>query len=182
MSSTNKVSAAKEAKIELAGELQKELLDAKLLVVTTQSGLTVSEANDLRTNMRKSGATFKVLKKTVLCKALEGSEKFNDKNLISLIEGSKLPLAIAYSADEVSAAKAAFEFAKKNDKFQLQGGAHADKFYDQKEISTLATLPSLDELRSKLIAVINAPATKLAILLKEPAARIARVTAARGGQ
>ncbi len=166
---------------QIAAELQSSLSDAKLLVITTQNGLTVSEANELRRKMRDSGATFQVIKKTILCKALEGTS-FDSDHIKDAIKKSDKPLAIAYSADEVSAAKAAFEFSKKNDKLQLQAGAHAGVFYNQQEISALATLPSLDELRAKLLCVINAPATKLAILLKEPASRVARVIDAKSKQ
>ena len=144
--------------------------DAGAVVVTHYMGLTVAEMTDLRLRLRKEGAAIKVVKNTLALKALDG--KLGDK-------GEKLftgPVAIAYGPDAVSAAKIAVQFAKENDKFKLVGGVlDQTNVLDENGVKALATLPSLDELRGKLIGLIQAPATKVAGVLQAPAGQLARV-------
>ena len=139
------------------------------MVVTHYMGLTVAEMTDLRLRLRKEGAAIKVVKNTLALKALDG--KLGDK-------GEKLftgPVAIAYGPDAVSAAKVAVAYAKENDKFVILGGAMGATLLNTDGVKSLATMPSLDELRAKLVGLIQAPATKIAQLSTAPAAKLARV-------
>lgn len=144
--------------------------DAGAVVVTHYMGLTVAEMTDLRLRLRKEGAAIKVVKNTLALKALDG--KLGDK-------GEKLftgPVAIAYGPDAVSAAKVAVQYAKENDKLKVVGGVlDQTNVLDENGVKALATLPSLDELRGKLIGLIQAPATKIAGVLQAPAGQLARV-------
>lgn len=150
--------------------------DATLLVITQQSGLTVSEVSDLRRKMRAAGATYKVSKNRLTKRALEGTKY---QALQPLFTG---PTAIAYSADPVAAAKVCVEFAKKNEKLTVIGGALGEEELDIGRIKILAQLPSLDELRARLIGVVQAPATKLAGVIQAPASQLARVFNAYGSK
>ena len=139
------------------------------VVVTHYMGLTVAEMTDLRGRLRHEGAKLKVVKNTLVQKALDGSVgEAGD----ALFAG---PVAIAYAPDAVSAAKVATQYAKENDKFSVVGGFMGQQVLDQKGISALATLPSLDQLRAKIIGLIQAPATKIAGVLQAPAGQLARV-------
>ncbi len=159
--------AQKQESIE---SLKSVFTDAGAVVVTHYMGLTVAEMTDLRLRLRKEGAAIKVVKNTLALKALDG--KLGDK-------GEKLftgPVAIAYGPDAVSAAKIAVQFAKENDKLKLVGGVlDQTNVLDEAGVRALATLPSLDELRGKLIGLIQAPATKIAGVLQAPAGQLARV-------
>lgn len=159
--------AQKQESIE---SLKSVFNDAGAVVVTHYMGLTVAEMTDLRLRLRKEGAAIKVVKNTLALKALDG--KLGDK-------GEKLftgPVAIAYGPDAVSAAKVAVAYAKENDKFKLVGGVlDQTNVLDEAGVKALATLPSLDELRGKLIGLIQAPATKVAGVLQAPAGQLARV-------
>ena len=126
--------------------------------------------------MREAGASFKVTKNRLTRLALEGT-RF--EALTSLFTG---PTAIAYSDDPVAAAKVCVEFAKKNEKLTIVGGAMGAQVLDKSGIEALAKLPSLDELRAKLIGTLQAPATKLAGVTQAPAAQLARVFSAYGSQ
>jgi large subunit ribosomal protein L10 len=156
----------------VVADLRQVFDDATLLVITQQSGLTVGEASDLRRQMRAAGATYKVIKNRLTKRALEGT-KF--QALQPLFTG---PTAIAYSDDPVAAAKVCVEFAKKNEKLTVVGGALGEEELDIERIKFLAQLPSLDEVRSKLIGVVQAPATKLAGVIQAPASQLARVFSA----
>ena len=153
--------AQKQESIE---SLKSVFADAGAVVVTHYMGLTVAEMTDLSLRLRKEGAAIKVVKNTLALKALDG--KLGDK-------GEKLftgPVAIAYGPDAVSAAKIAVQFAKENDKLKLVGGVlDQTNVLDEAGVRALATLPSLDELRGKLIGLIQAPATKIAGVLQAPA-------------
>ena len=163
-------------KEELVSSLNETFASTTLVVVTQQSGMTVSEASDLRTKMREAGASYKVTKNRLTRRALEGT-KF--EALQDLFTG---PTAIAVSEDPVAAAKVCVEFAKKNDKLTIVGGALQGDVLDPSRIDALAKLPSLDELRGKLIGVLQAPATKVAGVAQAPAAKLARVFSAYGSQ
>lgn len=145
---------------------------AGAVVVTHYLGLTVAEMTELRGRLRKEGATLKVVKNTLVQKALDGSVgEAGD----ALFTG---PVAIAYAPDPVSAAKVATQYAKDNDKFTVVGGLMGQTVLDQNAVKALASLPSLDQLRAKLIGLMQAPATKVAGVLQAPAGQIARVIGA----
>ena len=143
---------------------------AGAVVVTHYKGLTVAEMTDLRGRLRNEGASFKVVKNTLAQKALAGvAGEAGD----ALFKG---PVGIAYGPDPVSAAKVVTQYAKDNDKFKVIGGIlDQTTILDQKAVSSLATLPSLDQLRGKIIGLIQAPATKIAGVLQAPAGQLARV-------
>jgi large subunit ribosomal protein L10 len=145
---------------------------AGAVVVTHYMGLTVAEMTDLRSRLRNEGAQLKVVKNTLATKALNGAiGEAGD----ALFKG---PVAIAFAPDPVSAAKVATEYAKGNDKFTVIGGFMGEQVLDKASVTALASLPSLDQLRAKLIGLIQAPATKIAGVLQAPAAQLARVMSA----
>lgn len=159
-------------KEELVSALHDTFSAANLVVVTQQSGLTVAEVTQLRRNMRDAGAGYKVTQNRLTRLALSGT-KF--EALQPMFAG---PTAIAFSADPVAAAKVCVEFANKNEKLTIVGGALGEKQLDSEQIKALAKLPSLDALRAKLIGVLQAPATKVAGVVQAPAAQLARVFSA----
>jgi large subunit ribosomal protein L10 len=163
-------------KEELVVELNGAFADAALVVVTHQSGLTVAESTDLRRRMREAGASFKVTKNRLVKLALVGTPY---EGIADLFEG---PTAIAYSADPVVAARVTVDFSKENEKLVVIGGAMAEDRLDEAGVKALAALPSLDDLRSKLVGLLNAPATKVAGVLQAPAGQLARVLSAHAEQ
>jgi len=156
----------------LTASLHADLSDTVCVVITHQSGLTVAEATQLRRQMRSAGARYRVTKNRLARRAVEGTPF---AGLAPLFTG---PTAIAFSRDPVAAAKAAVEYANRNTKLTIIGGGLAGQMLDEAGVKALATLPSLDELRGKIIGLINAPATKLATLLQTPGGQLARVLAA----
>ena len=136
--------------------------------------MTVAEATQLRRDMREAGAEFKVLKNSLAQIAVKGT---NLEGISPYFQG---PAALGYSQDPVAAARVLSKFADKNDKLLIVGGYLDGQVLDAKAVKALASLPSLNELRSNIIAVMSAPATQLAILAKEPARRVAYLLAARG--
>ncbi len=160
----------------LVADLNQIFQDMALVVVTHQTGLTVAEVTDLRRRIRAAGASFKVTKNRLTRLALEGT-KF--QALQSLLTG---PTAMAYSSDPVAAAKVCVEFANKNDKLTIIGGALGEQVLDVEGVKALAKLPSLDELRGKLVGLLQAPAVKLAGVTQAPAGQLARVFSAYGSQ
>ena len=163
-------------KEELVASLNQTFNEMTLVIVTQQSGMTVSEASSLRRQMLEAGASYKVTKNRLTRLALEGT-KF--EALKELFTG---PTAIAVSEDPVAAAKVCVAFAKENEKLTIVGGAMGENQLDPTAIKALATLPSLDELRGKLIGVLQAPATKVAGVVQAPAGQLARVFSAYGSQ
>jgi large subunit ribosomal protein L10 len=142
---------------------------AGAVVVTHYLGLTVAEMTDLRGKLREQGAQLKVVKNTLAQKALAGSVGEAGDALF------KGPVAIAYAADPVSAAKVATQYAKDHEKFNVVGGLMGQQVLDKASVTALASLPSLDQLRAKLIGLVQAPATKIAGVLQAPAGQLARV-------
>ena len=140
-----------------------------VVVVARYSGLTVAQLQNLRKRAREAGASVQVAKNRLAKIALEGTDV---ASIGPLLKG---PTLIAHSVDPVAAAKAAVAFAKDNDKFVVLGGAMGKTALDVDGVKALATLPSLDELRAKLLGLLVAPATKLAQLSTAPAAKLARV-------
>jgi large subunit ribosomal protein L10 len=160
----------------LVDTLQNDLAGSAFIVVTHQTGLSVAEVTQLRRQMRSAGASYRVTKNRLVKRALEGTEF---AVLAPLFTG---PTAVAFSRDPVAAAKAAVAYANRNDKLTIVGGGLNGQALDAAAVRALATLPSLDELRGKIIGLIQAPATKLAGLLQAPAGQIARVLAAHAEQ
>lgn len=156
-------------KQELRDSLHQTFLQAGLVVVGHYQGMTVDETTALRVEARKEGCGFQVTKNRITKIALEGT-KF--ESLAPLFKG---PTAMMFSADPVAAAKVSSKFAEKNDKFILVGGALGENFLDVEGVKALAKLPSLDELRGKLVGVLQAPASKVAMVLQAPAGQLARV-------
>lgn len=146
-----------------------QVAEAGIVIVAHYKGLTVAEMTELRGNVRKAGAGFKVTK-NLLAKRAFGNTPY--EKVIELFKG---PTALAYASEPVAAAKALSEFAKKNDKLVLIGGAFGNTVLNKAQINELASLPSLDELRAKIIGLLNAPATKVAGVLQAPAGQLARV-------
>ena len=159
-------------KEDLVASMHKTFEDSSIVVVTHYSGLTVAEMGDLRGRMREAGASFKVTKNRLTRRALEGTKY---QSLDNLFTG---PTAIAYSEDPVAAAKAAVNFSKDNEKLIVLGGALGEDQLDVAAIKSLASLPSLDELRAKIVGMISTPATRIAGVLQAPAGQIARVIGA----
>jgi len=161
-------------KNELVSDLKQRFQESALIIVAQQSGLTVSESLNLRREMRKAGAEFKVIKNTLAKLSVQ------DTSFAGLSASLKGPTAIAFSKDPIAAAKAVATFAKANNKLSIVAGCLNGTMINEEGVKALASLPSLDELRARLLGVIVAPASKLARLSQEPAAQLARVFAARG--
>jgi large subunit ribosomal protein L10 len=151
-------------------ESLKGLFDqAGVVVIAHYSGLTVAEMTTLRVRLAEAGAGLKVVKNRLAKIALDGRPGAAASDLF------KGPVAIAFSPDPVSAPKVLVEFAKSNDKLQLLGAIMGDSIVDQAGVKALATLPSLDELRGKIVGLLQAPATRVATVLQAPAGQLARV-------
>lgn len=161
--------AQKEQEIK---DLNTRFEESEVVVLTHYSGLTVKQMSDLRAKLRAEGATFKVTKNTLAKRALKGTkyEKLED-----MFTG---PTGVATSQDPVAAAKAAQAFAKENDKLIILGGAMGEIILDADAVKQLASLPSLDELRSKIVGLLVAPATQVARVLQAPAQAMVGVTKA----
>ena len=142
---------------------------ADIVLVTQYKGLTVADMSKLRGQVRAAGASFRVTQNRLTKLSLNGTQYEPLKDLF------KGPTAVAFSSDPVSAAKVIAGFAKDNEKLVLVGGAFGKQILSQADIKQLATLPSLDELRSKILALINTPATRIAGVLQAPAGQLARV-------
>jgi len=156
-------------KSELVASLHEKFVGAGLVVVTHNHGLTVAESSVLRQKIRNAGASFKVTKNRLTRLALAGT-KF--ESLDSLFTG---PTAIAYSADPVAAAKVVVEFAKSNEKLVILGAGLGSNVLNAEGVKALAALPSLDELRGRLLGMLQTPASRIASVLAAPGAQIARV-------
>ena len=156
-------------KKELVATLNTVFKTTGVIVVAHNKGLTVNQVNDLRNRMSKAGATVKVVKNRLAMRALEGTDA---AGIAKLFTG---PTMVAYGTDPVSAPKVAADFAKANEKFVVLGGALGKTTLDAAGVKALAELPSLDQLRGKIIGLIQAPATKIAGILAAPAGQLARV-------
>jgi len=156
-------------KKELVAALNGVFRDTNVVVIAHYSGLNVAQMQALRKQMKQAGAAVRVAKNRLAKIAVEGTEV---AAITPLLRG---PTLLAYSGDPVAAPKVAAEFAKANEKFVILGGAMGETPLDASAVKALAALPSLDELRAKLIGLIAAPATKVAQVLNAPAAKVARV-------
>ena len=156
-------------KRDFVAGLHEALAATSMIVVTHNTGLTVAEATDLRRRMRAAGVTYKVAKNRLAHLALEGTPFDGLKPML------KGPTALAWSKDAVAAAKAAVDYAKANEKFVLVGGALGAQTLDASGVRALAELPSLDELRARIVGMIATPATRVAGVLQGSAGQLARV-------
>ena len=166
----------RKGKSELIAALNGTFREANLVVVTHNNGLTVAETTDLRRRTRGAGASFRVTKNRLTRLALAGT-RFEP--LGKLFTG---PTAIAYSKDPVAAAKVVVDFAKGNEKLVIVGAALGDKVLDVEGVKVLAALPSLDQLRAKVLGMIQTPATRIAGILQVPGGQVARVIAAHASK
>jgi large subunit ribosomal protein L10 len=161
-------------KHEVVAALHDVIAKPGVIVVAHYAGLTVADMTRFRRDVRSVGGRVKVAKNSLVKLALEGTDA---KGIADLLRG---PTCIAYSVDPVAAPKVAVKFAKTNDKFVILGGAMGATVLDARGVSTLANLPSFDELRAKLVGLVKAPASKIARVLNAPGAQLARVFAAYG--
>jgi large subunit ribosomal protein L10 len=157
------------AKKELVTALNDVFKTSNVVVVAHYAGLTVSQMQTLRKQMKLAGASVKVAKNRLAKLALEGTDA---SVVVPLLKG---PTVIAYSGDPVAAPKVATDFAKANEKFVILGGAMGKTALNPDGIKALAALPSLDELRAQIAGLLQAPATKVVRLLNAPATKVARV-------
>jgi large subunit ribosomal protein L10 len=159
-------------KKEFVAEIEAICKESSAVIFTHYHGLTVSQITELRRKLRENGANFKVVKNTLF--------RIAAKNVnVEINEAmNKGPIAIAYSKDPVGAAKGIVEFSKKNGSLKIISGVVDNAVIDVDAINTLSKLPSLDELRGKIIGLLRAPASKLALLSQAPAAQLARVISA----
>lgn len=163
----------RKQKEELVESLHKTFLNSQSVIVTHINGLTVSETTNLRSSMRDSNCKFKVTKNKIVKLALKNT-KF--EHLDSLFTG---PTAIGSSEDAIAPAKVLVNFIKESEKIKIIGGGVETKSLSIDDITNLATLPSLDEVRSKLIGLLMAGPTKLVRTIKEPSSRVARILASK---
>lgn len=165
--------AAKKALID---DLHGQFKETGVIVVAHNTGMVAAQSADFRKRVREAGGKVKVAKNKLVKLALKdsGAGDFSD-----LLKG---PTILAYSQDPIAAARVAVKYAKENEKLVILGGAMGAKFLDATSVKALAELPSLDELRAKLIGLLNAPATKIARTVKEPGGQLARVIQAKASQ
>jgi large subunit ribosomal protein L10 len=159
-------------KSQLVADLGQVFKATQVVVVAHYSGLTVAQMQTLRRQMKQAGASVKVAKNRLAKIALEGSDV---ASIAALLKG---PTLIAFSGDPVAAPKVAVDFARTNERFVILGGAMGKTALDANGVKALAALPSLDDLRAKLIGLVVAPATKIAQVVTAPAAKVARVVQA----
>lgn len=159
-------------KIAISEDVSARLADSEIVIVTKNHGMTVAQVSELRAKAREAGAAYKVAKNRLVKRVLSGtSYGALDQYFVG-------PTAITTSSDPVGAAKTVVDFAKTNEKLEIIAGVYGDKELDVESIKSLASLPSLDELRAKIIAIINTPATRIAGVVQAPAGQLARVIGA----
>ncbi len=163
-------------KRELVSTLNEAWKDAGVVVVAHYKGMTVAQMTDFRKRMKEAGGSVKVAKNKLAKLALKDTAS---QGISDLLKGQT---CIAYSDDPVSAAKVSVKYAKENERLVIIGGAMGKTVMNAEAVKALAELPSLDELRAKLIGLLQAPATKIARILKEPGAKLARVLQAQGAK
>ena len=159
-------------KAEAVQSLNGLFAKAGAVVVAHYNGMTVAQMGELRSRLRKAGASFKVAKNRLAVRALEGTQAAGISDLF------KGPTGIAYSNDPVAAPKVVVAYAKENDKLKILGGVAVGAVLNVEGIKALAELPSLDQLRGKILGLLQAPATRIAGVLQAPAGNIARVLSA----
>jgi large subunit ribosomal protein L10 len=160
-------------KNDFVAKVRDEFSKSSTIIVTNYSGLNVKEIEELRKSMREHGAKFKVTKNSLTKLALANTKI---KTITDLFNG---PTAVAYSPDSIAPAKVSVQYAKKNKKFKIIGGFFDGEKVDQEKINFLASLLSLDEIRSKLVGLLSTPAQKIVSILETPAGQLARLVNAR---
>lgn len=160
----------KEQKTVAVEELKSVFASADIAIITLNKGLTVADSRQLRNKVKVANSSFRVAKNRLAKIAAKGT-RFEP--LVELLKG---PTAIACSNDPVGIAKVLASFSKDNEKLEILGGVMDDNYLDVNAIKQLATLPSLDELRAKIVGLLCAPAVKIVTVLQAPAAQLARVT------
>ncbi len=163
-------------KEQVVAELRETLADATLVVIVSQHGMTVAESTRLRRQMREAGAAFRVAKNSLASLAVSGTGL---EPLAELLQG---PTAIAWSEDPVAAARVIVGYADDNRGITVLGGILDDRTLDVPSVVTLARVPSLDELRGRLVGLLQAPAGRVAACTQAAGGQIARVLAARARQ
>ena len=156
-------------KADAVAALNATFKEVGVVVVTRNLGMSVEQSTALRVKMREAGASFKVSKNSLAKLAIADTD---DAAIGDMLTG---PVALGTSVDPVAAAKIIVEFAKTNDKLEVVGGSMGPVVLDANGIKALASMPSLDEMRAKLIGLVQAPATKVAQLVNAPAGKLARV-------
>ena len=162
----------REKKQSEIADLKARMEGSEIIVLTQNTGLNAKSITELRLEMRKNEVGFKIVKNTLARIAAKGN---NAEKIIDMFAG---PVGMATSQDPVAAAKVANEFAKKNDKLVILGGIYGDMILDEAGVKQLASLPSLDELRSMIIGLIQGPAQKIAQITQIPAQQLVGVTKA----
>jgi large subunit ribosomal protein L10 len=165
--------AAKQA---LVTSLHDVLKDTGVVVVAHNTGMVAAQAAEFRKRIKEAGGSVKVAKNRLVKLALKDTKA---EGIADLFAG---PTVLAYSKDPIAAARIAVKYAKENEKLVILGGAMGASILDANGVKALAELPSLDELRAKLIGLLNAPATKIARTVAEPGAKLARVIQAKASQ
>ena len=163
-------------KAEAVQSLNGLFTKAGAVVVAHYNGMTVAQMGELRSRLRKAGASFKVAKNRLAVRALEGTQAAGISDLF------KGPTGIAYSNDPVAAPKIVVAYAKENDKLKILGGVAVGAVLNVEGIKALAELPSLDQLRGKILGLLQAPATRIAGVLQAPAGSLARVISAHANK
>jgi large subunit ribosomal protein L10 len=164
------------AKKELVSSLHGVFKDTGVVVVAHYAGMTVAQMTDFRKRIKDAGGTVKVAKNRLAKLALKDTDA---AGIADLFKGQT---CVAYSKDPIAAAKIAVKYSKENEKLVILGGTMGKTLLNPTSVKALADLPSLDELRAKLIGLLNAPATKIARTVKEPGAKLARVIQAKASK
>ena len=157
----------KEQKKNYIAEMTANFENSEAVLVTHYQGLTVKQLDELRKQMRKHGIQFKITKNRITKLALE---KTKCKDLANLFTG---PTAVALSKDAISTAKILTKFSKENNNLKILGGIMGKEILDVAAVANVATLPTLDEARAKIIGILRSPAQKIASILLAPASKIA---------
>jgi len=157
----------KEQKRNYISEMTAQFDKSEAVLVTHYQGLTVKQLDDLRKQMREHGIQFKITKNRITKLALE---KTKCKDLANLFTG---PTAVALSKDAISSAKILTKFSKENNNLKILGGIMGKEILDVAGVANVATLPTLDEARAKIIGILSSPAQKIVSILLAPASKIA---------
>lgn len=168
----------RQQKIEFVDSLAGMLQGAGVVVVARYIGLNASQMTDLRDQMHAEGASFKVVKNRLAWLALDSIDQASNDNK-AMFSG---PTAIACSSDPVVAPRVVVKFAEDHEALEVVGGLMQERLLDADEVKRLAKLPSLDELRARIVGQLNAPAARIATILTQPGTQLARVLGARAQQ
>ena len=163
----------KEAKRNYVAEMKKSFSSNEAVLIAQYQGLNVNELDELRNELRQKGIIFKITKNRITKLALKETPV---KDLEKYFTG---PTAAAISSDAITTAKILTKFAKSHDKLKIVAGFMDGKVLDQKEVAIIATLPSLEEARAKIVGILASPAQKLVSILLAPGSKIANLARAK---